>query len=268
MSYKKVINFDSIYGIKNYDSNPTIQASHIYNITLPLYNPLHQVKRISLVSCEMPIIFSNMRSSNLSNTLYVYVTSGTFANQEIIFSVVDTNYSSIDSFIAGFNANATNPYINFTLSTFALNGVNYIKANSTDVSFTFKTDTPLLSKILGFSVNQVSNLAVTVNNIKASNPPNLNIDNCLYMYFPNLPIASNNASGTTAHFKIPITVTSYNINFFTANSGFNQTLQLYDNNTTIDKLKVIILDRFGNPINGFNTAHYSFSLLFEYDSLY
>ena len=85
------------------------------------------------------------------------------------------------------------------------------------------------------------------------------------MYINNLSGAdSTNVNGRLLSFKIILPLTNGNILFLGESNTFIQTISITDPNFILSSLNIMILDRFGFPINGGN-AHYSFTLGINYD---
>ena len=74
---------------------------------------------------------------------------------------------------------------------------------------------------------------------------------------------NNNTPGYYT-FKIPLNSSNFNNNTLHYNDAYeNQTIYFNDSNFVLDKLNVVIYDRFGGPLIGYN--NWSFTLIIDYD---
>ena len=92
---------------------------------------------------------------------------------------------------------------------------------------------------------------------------NLNFDNYLNMTFTNLPLNTTTNSLIACSFKIPLNSTQNIVYFNSENSSFTQDINFNDINYIINKLDVVLSDRYGNNIAS-NGLDYSFSLGIEF----
>ena len=83
------------------------------------------------------------------------------------------------------------------------------------------------------------------------------------MTFTNLPLNTTTNSLIACSFKIPLNSSQNVIYFNSENSSFTQDINFNDVNYIINKLDVIITDRYANSINS-NGLDYSFSLGIEF----
>jgi hypothetical protein len=91
---------------------------------------------------------------------------------------------------------------------------------------------------------------------------NLNCDNYLNMSISNIPAKSNpNVNNFTSNFKISCNAVYPMILYNQENSGFTQTMELYENNNfTLNKFEIKIYDRFNLLITNLD---FSFTLEIE-----
>ena len=114
--------------------------------------------------------------------------------------------------------------------------------------------------MLGFNNNVNSTSPIISTNFY-----NLNIDNYLTMYITNLSGAdSTNVNGRLLSFKIPLNCVNGQVLYYGESSTFIQTISITDPKLILSSMNIMILDRFGYPINGGN-AHYSFTLGINFD---
>ena len=93
----------------------------------------------------------------------------------------------------------------------------------------------------------------------------MNVDNYLNFYITSLNSGSDtNASGRLLTFKIPLNAINGSVLFLGESNSFHQRISITDPFYVLSKFNIMVLDRFGFPINGGN-AHYSFKLGITYD---
>ena len=118
----------------------------------------------------------------------------------------------------------------------------------------------LINYMLGFNNNVNSTSPIISTNFY-----NLNIDNYLNMYVTNLSGAdSTNVNGRLLSFKIPLNCVNGSVLYYGESNTFIQTISITDPKFVLTSMNIMILDRFGFPINGGN-AHYSFTLGINFD---
>ena len=114
--------------------------------------------------------------------------------------------------------------------------------------------------ILGFTTGIYNSLTVTTTNFYC-----LNIDNYINLYITNLNSGSDtNASGKLLTFKLQLNAVNGQILYLGESNSFSQTISITDPYYVLNSLNIMILDRFGFPINGGN-AYFSFPLGITYD---
>ena len=253
----KIIHFDSIDGVQQYDT--TFNLYHCYKTNIALTSAVKKIKSIELLSVELPLQFFNIRNSNLSDTLKFKFSYSTYTNISISCVIKNQSYTAIATLLSTINtavATLISSYgLTFTLSL-SSNSI-ILTTNATSLTFTSGI---LVNNILGLSSTDV----LSSNQISFSNNYNLNPDNFISLYISNLPISSNHASGRNNTFKIPLNATSGQIVFFHSFSGFIQPRTINDDNFVLEKLNIIMYDRFGYPING-GGGDFSFTLKILHD---
>jgi hypothetical protein len=86
------------------------------------------------------------------------------------------------------------------------------------------------------------------------------------MYITNLSGAdSTNVNGRLLSFKVPLNAVNGQVLYYGESSTFIQTISITDPKFILTSMNIMILDRFGFPINGGN-AHYSFTLGVNFDN--
>ena len=254
---KQLLHLDSIDGIQNYD--PILKCYHCYNNNILINKPISNIKEISLKSIEMPLFFNNIRTANNSNLFSFKFNYGSYEDISLGITIPESNYKSINSLIDTLNASISNEltYEGLSIILYTV-GDYYISLQHNCLSFTINKSI-LANNILGFETKTYTT-SITTTNFYC-----LNIDNYLTMYITNLNSGSDtNANGRLLTFKIILPQTNGNILFLGESNTFNQTISITDPYFVMNSLNIMILDRFGFPINGGN-AHFSFTLGISYD---
>ena len=262
---KEIHFYDTTNAIINYDkdridSNPY----HFFNITIPLRSPLVNLKSISLKNVEMPIKLTTVRQSNLTTSFKIKFSYNTFINTFITISLSPQFYS-ITTLIQEINTKVTAVTTSFSgLSIVFSTQIGSQNSGSICVithncSALEIEDTPFTNYILGYvAINSAGSLAGI---LMGQSAINLNaIDTCVYLKFLNLPVMNNNnPNGYT--FKVPVNNISNGTVFF---NDTTEHQKIYFNNTNfvLNKLDVIVVDRLGFNLYGFN--HWTFSLIIDY----
>ena len=240
---KTLIHLDSVDGIQNYDT--ILKCYHCYNTNININKPIRNIKEISLKSLEMPIFFNNI---------------------SISITIPEFNYNSINTLLSALNNSISSAIITYPDVSFILSVSNtyYITIN-TNCDVIILNDSILMNYILGFvsntySIGFSSNLIITTTNFYC-----LNVDNYINLYITNLNSGSDtNANGRLLTFKIPLNTITGNILYIGESNTFTQTISITDPYYVLNSLNIMILDRFGFPINGGN-ANYSFTLGITYE---
>ena len=253
---KQLLHLDSVDGVQNYD--PILKAYHTYNTNIKINKPISNIKEISLKSVEFPLFFNNIRSANLSNLFSFNFNSSPFNNIPINVTIT---YITISSLITALNtaiSTAISSYAGFTFVLSVVN-TNYIRI-TTNATQIILNKCLLINNILGFNTGTYTGSTITTNNFYC-----MNIDNYINLYITNLNSGSDtNANGRLLTFKIVLPSTNGQILFLGENSNFTQTISITDSFYVLSSLNIMILDRFGFPINGGN-SNYSFTLGITYD---
>lgn len=260
--HRKLLNFDTINGIPNFDN--VVKLYHTWNTTIPSSYPITRVKRVSLKSAEIPLGFNTCRNENKSIFMYLQFTYGAYTNQQVRITIPENTYTSTTSLINAINSSLTTQLALYggVYITFSLNLFSILKGTTNATAISFYQDSILTKNIMGYS----DSIQLVGGNFTAASVMNLSPDNYLNIYLTNLGQCSN-ASGTVGTFKIPLplvaSVNSAQILFYNENTSFEQSVEITDGNFTLSNLTVIITDRWGYPIIGRNT-HFSFTLMVEH----
>ena len=256
---KQLLHLESVDGVQNYD--PILKSYHTYNTNMKINKPITNIKEISLKSVEFPLFFNNIRSANLSNLFSFNFNSSPFNNIPINVTITELNYITISSLITALNtaiSTAISSYAGFTFVLSVVN-TNYIRITTNGTQIILNKCL-LINNILGFNTGTYNTSTITTTNFYC-----LNIDNYINLYITNLNSGSDtNANGRLLTFKIVLPATNGNILYLGENSNFTQTISITDPFYVLSSLNIMILDRFGFPINGGN-SNYSFTLGITYD---
>ena len=256
---KQLLHLDSVDGVMNYD--PILKAYHTYNTNIKINKPITNIKEISLKSVEFPLFFNNIRSSNISNLFNFNFNYSTFNNISISVTITEQNYITISSLITAINSAISSAITSYSGLSFVLSVVNtnYIRI-TTNATQIILNKSILMNNILGFNTGTYNTSTITTTNFYC-----LNVDNYINLYITNLNSGSDtNANGRLLTFKIVLPSTNGSVLFLGEHNSFNQTISITDPFYVLSSLNIMILDRFGFPINGGN-SNYSFTLGISYD---
>ena len=255
---KQLIHLDSIDGETNYDT--ILKTTHCYNTNIKINKPISNIKEISLKSLEMPLFFNNIRTANNSNvfTFKIYINTNIIS---ITCTIPEDNYTSINSLLTALNSS-----ISLELEIYDGVSVVFTLTNNYYITITHNCSSLTLDKniltnnILGFKSDTYNTQTITTTNFYC-----LNVDNYINLYITNLNSGSDtNANGRLLTFKIVLNAVNGQILYLGESNTFIQTISITDPNFVLSSLNIMILDRFGFPINGGN-ANYSFTLGISYD---
>ena len=265
MSLKQLLHVDSIDGIQNYD--PILKIYHCYNTNILINKPISNIKEISLKSLEMPLFFNNIRTANNSNTIHLVVwyydpiVGYASVSYPIIVTLTEAIYNNINALLS-----AINTKINTNIATYDGLTASFSVSNNNYITLTTNAykiqifQSILINNILGFNTG-IYNSSI----IQSTNFYSLNVDNYINMYITNLNSGSDtNANGRLLTFKIQLNAVNGQILYLGESNSFTQTISITDPYYVLNSLNIMILDRFGFPINGGN-AYFSFTLGITYD---
>ena len=265
MSLKTLLHLDSIDGIQNYD--PILKIYHCYNTNILINKPISNIKEISLKSLEMPLFFNNIRTANNSNTIHLVVyyydplEGYIVVNYPIIVTLTEAIYNNINALLT-----AINTKINTSIATYDGLTASFSVSNNNYITLTTNAykiqifQSILINNILGFTTGIFNSSIITTTNFYC-----LNIDNYINLYITNLNSGSDtNANGRLLTFKIQLNAVNGQILYLGESNSFTQTISITDPYYVLTSLNIMILDRFGFPINGGN-AYFSFTLGITYD---
>ena len=244
------LNLDTVY---SQNVNP-------FNALFTLPNPFRKVKNIYLKSIELPLAFNNVRDNINFFTINTRLVVGEAYTRATI-QLANKYYTDINTLLSDINTQLANN--NLSAITFQISNNIVSISNPINYQYYFSSVTKLLGTILGFdsSTLPISAGGATYYNSTASRVYNLNYDNYISLYLTNIPHNSKSAN-LLSSFKIPLNSSGNIIYFNSENISFSQYITITDQNFVVDKLQIVVYDRFGNNI--FNAFDYSMTLAFSF----
>ena len=268
---KQLYFFESAYGTQNIDqlsgNNDPDFLYHSYNVNFPLKFPIRNLRSISLKSAEIPISITTSRLNNATIVIPIVFSIGAYTNISKQILIPPGSYTNA-TLITAINTTITaqlNTPLNYGASiTFATAIATNSKTGLTITSVTHNCtslqilSSPLTKQILGFNTFSPS----SVTPINGSSPINVNgINSLIYMQITNIPVMNNNILPFT--FKIPLSITN-NANCYYNDTGNHQTIYFNESTFTLSNLNVVLIDRFGVNLVGYQD--WSFTLVIDYDN--
>lgn len=269
---KRLLHFDTINAQYVYDStnNAYSAAYHpsplgwpdnytnCFEVKFSLPQAIHKVKKLSLKSVEIPVAFDNIRASHsfiftLDNNPKQYLV--TFDNVTI------TDGASLCTLLNTL-VTATTPLYGLAFSYNSSTNLLTFAGTTAPTNLTI-VDTPFSRAYLGFR-GTTDTYVPAIKGIAASCCLNLNPDNYLNIYFPNVPAPNNNVNGVLSTFKVALNAASQNIYFWSELMNHEQSVHLSDNTFTFSQLHVVVYDRWGNNIWP-RGGDWSFTMEVSYD---
>ena len=249
----------------NFDTN-LISASTPFNCQFLLADPLRRIKRIYLKSVELPINFYNVRNNFNSFTIMMYKSSTPTAFKSFTITIPNGNYKSIADIFNPLNGQMYDIVWTGTDLTYAdwpyfsLNADNTITLANTSSNLRFYLQSSnFITQILGFT-----NLSTSyVNTITSARIYNLNYDNYLSIYCPNIPHKSAGANGQLMTFKIPVNASNGSIYYIADNISYSHYIEITDESFILNNLQIQVYDQFNNLLNN-RGMHWSFTLAFQF----
>ena len=226
-----ILHFDTLLGQYN---------NSVYDCTFILSNPIRNVQKIYLKSIEIPISFNNIRVSNGTNT---------FKINGFILTINENSYTSITTLLNDINIKV---HLVLPNVTFGVENQKVVMTTNTTITF---NNSRLLSVILGFTKVSYPNTSFAENNYL------LGYDNYISIYFQDLPVKSTN--NQLISYKIPLNAVNGMVYYMEELNSFSQFIEITDSNYILNRIRVIIYDRFGCILT--NGLDYSFSLAINYN---
>ena len=224
--------------------NVVKQNNNPFNCTVILGQTHRRLRCVSLKCAEIPIGFYNVRAPynivTIGSTTYT-VPPGSY-NITTLCTAINT---AITATVGSFAPNAGSSTVTFT------SAVGSVALTS------FAGSLPNLLYFLGFVNGQTGTV------ITGTNSYMVNFDTYISIYIPNLRNSSLEPSFIT--FKIPLTVASGGIQYYSEKTQFGQELQIFDRMIMFDRLDIQVRDRFGQQLNN-NGIDWSFTIEIESDT--
>ena len=240
-----ILHFDTLLGSYNNNS--------VYDCTFILSNPLRNVQKIFLKSIEIPISFNNIRACNGTNTFQITIQSVTYT-----ITVDESSYTSILSLISEINVQLHLVLPNITFDILNNNVILVLTDYPINTVVSFNSSR-LISIVLGFT--QQSYITEQTS-ITADNNYLLAYDNYISIYLQDIPVKSTGYSNQLVSYKIPLNAVNGMVYYLQELNSFSQSVEITDQNYVLNRLRVVVFDRFGVKLT--NGLDYSFSLAVNY----
>lgn len=235
-----------------------------FNCTFRFGLTHRNVRQIRLLNAQLPIGFYNIRAPY--NVLNI---------DGITYTIPIGNYSA-ETFISAIN-NTITPAIGVFSIYPATNKIFFTSAGQSSTIYTSSpftsaqvssgymsngpptlvqngyptTNYPTISSLLGFINNPSGQLIVGTNSYI------FNFDTYIKIYIGNLGTSSTEPD--LCSFKIPIDAPSGSVIQWSENTQNSQIVKVTDSSCIVDRLNIMVYDRFDNPIDN-NGIDWSFSL--------
>ena len=288
---EKIIHLDSRNSTYIVNTNNTTGiVKNSFHANFKLTERFTKIKRISLSCLEIPIGFPNIRFG--CTNIFSFVINTVRYN----IPISQNNYVSIDSLLTELNAKIyAYLFLPFVVTIVLVPATNRLRINvsgmrpitfyiiSTNLSYYilgFRPDTDKLidtgtetitytnivsGTVLSTSLTSIPTPTSPYYYLASSSTYNLNIDNYISLYIPQLSGCVSDMTGLNTTFKIPMNCVMGMTYFFQKNLNFEQEVEISDKNLVLNEINIIVYDRFGQNIEN-NGLDYSLSLLIEYDN--
>ena len=287
---EKIIHLDSRNSTYNtIFSSTTSTTKNSFNANFKMNERFTNLKRITIKSIELPIGFTNIRLG--STSMFSFIINSLRFNIDI----TPGNYNSIESLMLEIN-NKIIMWLNipYVVTLVLVTSTNRLRLNISGmrpILFTI-VNTNLSMYILGFrsesdklvdTGNETTTLltvvagvasSVTVTSLPTPTSPyyylaststyNLNPDNYISMYIPQLSGCVSDMIGLNTTYKIPLNCVYGMTYFFQQNQNLDQEIEIRNKAIILNEMDIIFYDRFGRNIDN-NGLDYSLSLLLEYN---
>jgi len=234
--------------VTNYVETVYKTNNNPFQCTVVLGQPIRRLKSFALKCAEIPVAFYNVRAPY--NTLSLNV-----ASVITTYTVPPGNYTSatllasLNGLVgAGTGQFSINPSSNRVVFTSAVGSLVIVPVTQRSLAY-----------FLGFTNGQF--VSGAGNYITATNSYMINFDTYLNVFIENLRTSSPQPM-VPVTFKIPLTVSNGSIEYYFENLRFNQCIETRDPNFRIDRLNIIVYDRYGNIVDN-NGVDWSFTLEIE-----
>lgn len=217
------------------------QNGNPFQVTAILGNRHRAVRSAALKDAQIPVGFYNVRAPY--NTMNV---------NSIEYTLTPGNYT-LSSMTDALNTAVTAANGSFG-STALTNQFSFV---SNSGSVTLNVQALSLLSFLGFTDGQVGSTIV------APNSYIINFDTYVSIWIQN--IGTSSLDGQQITYKVPVTGGSGSIIQYTESSNWNQKVCVTDRSNRLDRLQIVVLDRFGNILEN-NGLDWSFTLEIESDT--
>lgn len=287
------LHFDSANSNYIFDSANTSSSNlNPYKSQYAMNQSFRNIKRVNLVSVELPVGFTNIRTGSTDKFIFVLNNiTYTITLPEKIYSSVSQIIADLNTLIAiKLNGVSITMILSFSISQFTPNrilitftgtsngfaisfsdttntlsqglGITPLATISTPKNSTFSIiDTNLSKFILGFRAAKDNFVTYNVFAALTSNY-NLNCDNYINMYIPSLNGMNACMGNQQSTFKIPLNSVSNQVYYYFEGNTYKQFVDITDKSLCLNGLIVILTDKFGNNINP-NGLDFSFTLSIE-----
>jgi len=267
MILEKIINFDSINANGTYYNTMPVMYdynSNKYCAEWKMLEPMKNIKSMELLGFELPINFPNIRRSNNSNYIEMFV-----GTKQVTCTIAEKHYATITELITAINVKANSDVVaqgaSFVLSINPDDPNKLILVTNTETI----SDSILMNTILGY--NKKLDLPLpsmddpSLYTFTFTNNYNLNYDTYLNFLIPNFPIYSINNNGTRCSFKLPLHGNLGDVVYYGNNQGYEQKLTISNNDSYILNLfQYQIFDKFGFPLYYYG-GDFSITFKFVYE---
>lgn len=218
-------------------------------------NRHREFRVVALKNAQIPIGFYNVRAPYNTITM-----NGN------VYTMTPGNYSST-TYLAALNG-ATSPAGNMSaLGTWSFIGATsqtQFVSSSGSVTITFPTGLtyPTLVSLLGFAPTTTPTTSVGTSFVSTYSYI-LNFDHYISIWIENLGTSSLEPAQIT--YKLPVNVSSGSILHWAENVQNEQVLCVTDSAARVDRLNIVVLDRYGQPLNN-NGLDWAFTLEVKSDN--
>lgn len=214
-----------------------------FQCTITLGNRHRAVRQVALKNAQIPIGFYNVREPY-----------NTFVYDGTTYTVAPGNYTTLTAL----NGAATTPGTTVSaLGSFAVAagdaGTNILTFTPVSGSHTFGAPAPnTLLSFLGYTPTQT----LSGTTIVSTYPYTLNWDTYISIWIENL--GQSSLEPNQISFKIPLDAITGNVMYWSEGNQNTQVIDVTDRGVRLDRLNIVVLDRFRNILNN-NGLDWSFS---------
>ena len=219
-------NVQSVSQVTKLNSNP-------FQCTYQFGNNHRGLCSISLQNAQIPIGFYNVRAPFntivISGTTYT-ITPGNYTTLALLNAAIVTPGGVALSTLGSFAASSVTGVVTFT-------------AAGGNKSLGPVTPNSLLS-FLGYNHTSTTAVAAT---LTGTYPYTLNWDTYINIWIENIGQSSMEPAQIT--FKLPLSTLTNNVLYWSVGSQNTQYMEVFNKNVRIDRLNIVVLDRFGTILN-------------------